>query len=156
MVSDGEFDDCFQTALTWHTRAPLHFERAWTELCYGERLRRARRRGDAREPLTHAADTFRSLGARLWLERTERELAAAGQRAEKLDSPAPWSQLTGAETRVARQIIEGATYEEAASALYVSPRTIEAHLRQMYRKLGVRSRAELTHLLMSHPVAIRT
>lgn len=61
----------------------------------------------------------------------------------------PWSQLTAAETRVTRQIIDGANYEEAAIALFLSPRTIETHLRQIYRKLGVRSRTELTRILSS-------
>ena len=123
--------------------------RAWTQLCYGERLRRARRRRDARTQLSRAADTFRALGADAWLRRAERELAAAGQRASAPRPPTLWSQLTAAETRVTRQIIDGATYEEAATALFLSPHTIEAHLRQIYRKLGVRSRTQLTRILSS-------
>ena len=73
----GHFDE----ALARFAPLPLPFDRAWTELCYGERLRRARRRRHARTHLSRAADTFRALGAETWLRRAERELAAAGQRA---------------------------------------------------------------------------
>jgi DNA-binding CsgD family transcriptional regulator len=137
-------DGPFQQALEWHRQAPLPFDRARTELCYGERLRRARRRVDAREQLSRASATFHALGATIWAERAERELAAAGYSRPAPAEQSPWAELTAAETRVAQVILEGATYDEAASALFVSPRTIETHLRQIYRKLGVRSRSELT------------
>jgi DNA-binding CsgD family transcriptional regulator len=139
-----EMDGPFQQALEWHRQAPLPFDRARTELCYGERLRRARRRVDAREQLSRASATFHALGATIWAERAERELAAAGYSRPAPAEQSPWAELTAAETRVAQVILEGATYDEAASALFVSPRTIETHLRQIYRKLGVRSRSELT------------
>ena len=144
----AEIDDYFQTALQWHSRAPLPFDRARTELCYGERLRRARRRVDAREQLTRASATFHALGATIWAQRAERELAAAGYSRAAPAPQSPWAELTAAETRVAGVILEGATYDEAANALLVSPRTIETHLRQIYRKLGVRSRSELTRRLV--------
>ena len=149
LANDDAFAAHFDDALAKFRPLPLPFDRAWTQLCYGERLRRARRRRDARTQLSRAADTFRALGAEAWLRRAERELAAAGQRASAPRPPTPWSQLTAAETRVTRQIIDGATYEEAATALFLSPRTIETHLRQIYRKLGVRSRTELTRVLSS-------
>ena len=91
--------------------------------------------------------TFRSLGAKIWAERAERELAAAGYSRRSPAEQSPWADLTAAETRVAKVILEGATYDEAASALFVSPRTIETHLRQIYRKVGVRSRSEMTRRL---------
>jgi len=145
----SEIDDHFQDALDWHRGLPLPFDRARTELAYGERLRRARRRSDAREQLERASATFGALGARIWGERAERELAAAGYGGRVPAEQSPWAELTAAETRVAQVIIDGATYDEAASALFVSPRTIETHLRQIYRKLGVRSRSELTRRLAS-------
>jgi DNA-binding CsgD family transcriptional regulator len=148
LASTEEMDVLFETALSWHERAPLPFDRARTELCYGERLRRARRRVDAREQLGRASATFHALGAAVWGERAERELAAAGYSRATPTAQSPWAQLTAAETRVAGVILEGATYDEAASALFVSPRTIESHLRQIYRKLGVRSRSELTRRLV--------
>jgi DNA-binding CsgD family transcriptional regulator len=143
----SEIDQHFQDALQWHHRTPLPFARARTELCYGERLRRARRRIDAREQLGRASATFRGLGATIWAERAERELAAAGYRRNSPAEQSLWAGLTAAETRVAQVILEGATYDEAASALFVSPRTIETHLRQIYRKVGVRSRSELSRRL---------
>jgi DNA-binding CsgD family transcriptional regulator len=142
-----EIEEHFEDALRWHARAPLPFARARTELCYGERLRRARRRSDAREQLVRASATFHALGATIWAQRAERELAAAGYSRRTPAEHSPWAELTAAETRVAQVIVEGATYEEAASALFVSPRTVESHLRQIYRKVGVRSRSELTRRL---------
>jgi DNA-binding CsgD family transcriptional regulator len=147
LAAETEFDPHFQAALALHDRVPNPFERARTELCFGERLRRARRRTEAREHLTRATDTFATLGASLWLARAEHELSLAGQRQRFERHTSPWAELTAAETRVAEVIVEGATYAEAAAALFLSPRTIEAHLRQMYRKLDVRSRSELTKLL---------
>jgi DNA-binding CsgD family transcriptional regulator len=149
----AEIDAHFTRALQWHERAPLPFARARTELCYGERLRRARRRVDAREQLARASATFHALGATIWAERAERELAAAGYSRQSPAEQSPWAQLTAAETRVARVILEGATYDEAASALFVSPRTIETHLRQIYRKVGVRSRSEMTRRLAASVAA---
>ncbi|HEY1715424.1 MAG TPA: AAA family ATPase [Solirubrobacteraceae bacterium] len=147
LATSTEIDEHFQRALEWHDRAPLPFTRARTQLCYGERLRRARRRVDAREQLAAASATFHALGATIWAERAERELAAAGYSRQSPAEQSPWAELTAAETRVARVILEGATYDEAASALFVSPRTIETHLRQIYRKVGVRSRSEMTRRL---------
>jgi DNA-binding CsgD family transcriptional regulator len=143
----AEIEEHFEDALQWHARAPLPFARARTELCYGERLRRARRRSDAREQLVRASATFHALGATIWAQRAERELAAAGYSRRTPAEHSPWAELTAAETRVAQIIVEGATYDEAASALFVSPRTVESHLRQIYRKVGVRSRSELTRRL---------
>jgi DNA-binding CsgD family transcriptional regulator/HEPN domain-containing protein len=143
----AEIDEHFQDALRWHSRTPLPFARARTELCYGERLRRARRRTDAREQLVRASATFHALGAKIWAQRAEGELAAAGYNRRSPTTHSPWAELTAAETRVAQVIVEGATYDEAASALFVSPRTVESHLRQIYRKVGVRSRSELTRRL---------
>jgi DNA-binding CsgD family transcriptional regulator len=147
LATSADLDEHFTRALEWHDRAPLPFARARTELCYGERLRRARRRVDAREQLARASATFHALGATIWAERAERELAAAGYSRQAPAEQSPWAELTAAETRVARVILEGATYDEAASALFVSPRTIESHLRQIYRKVGVRSRSEMTRRL---------
>ncbi len=73
--------------------------------------------------------------------------AALGRPEQTRAQPTPWAALTAAETRVAQVILEGATYNEAANALFVSPRTIETHLRQIYRKVGVRSRSELSRRL---------
>jgi DNA-binding CsgD family transcriptional regulator len=115
----------------------LPFELARTQLCFGERLRRARRRVDARAELEAAHATFNALGAALWARRAEQELAAAGGGVADDDA------LTPREREVCRLVAGGATNAEAAAALFVSPRTIEHHLRMAYRKLGMRSRSEL-------------
>jgi DNA-binding CsgD family transcriptional regulator len=120
---------------------PLRFELARTRLCFGERLRRARRRGEAREHLAAAHETFVALGAPHWARRAEQELAAAGARTARSAADAD---LTPREREVCRLVAGGATNAEAATALYLSARTVEHHLRMAYRKLGVRSRSELT------------
>ena len=108
----------------------------------GRALRRERRRTEARVQLTAALAGFDRLGARPWAARARAELAAAeGGRArvhEAQETP-----LTHKEGEVADLVAAGATNREVAAALFVSPRTVEHHLRQVYRKLGIRSRTEL-------------
>ena len=129
----------------------MPFEQARTQLHYGMRLRRARRRTEAREHLRAACETFTALGASIWAQTAHGELAAAGAPERPKREQSPWLELTAAETRVAQAILDGATYQEAATALFLSPKTIEAHLGRAYRKLGVRSRSELTKLLGRTP-----
>jgi len=124
----------------------MPFERARTELCLGERLRRARRRAEAREPLRSALEAFERLGAAPWSERARVELSASGETARRRD-PYAAEQLTPQELQVALVVGRGATNKEAGAALFLSPKTIETHLGHVYRKLNVRSRTELAHLL---------
>jgi DNA-binding CsgD family transcriptional regulator len=151
LAGDNGFDEHFQRALDWHGRVPLPLEQARTELLYGHQLRRRRRRSDARTQLASASATFHALGARVWAERADQELAAAGYGTRSAAGASPWARLTAAEARVAQVIVGGATYQEAAAQLFVSPRTVESHLRQAYRKLGVRSRTELSRALSDPP-----
>ncbi len=137
----GSWEDAFERALALHDRVPTPFERARTELCYAERLRRARKRGDARARLRSALEVFDSLGALPWSERARAELRASGQKARRRSTPV--DALTEQELTVARLVMGGATNREAASTLFVSPKTIEFHLGNVYRKLEVRSRTEL-------------
>jgi len=95
----------------------------------------------------NAATAFAELGATMWSVRAEGELALTGQRGRSEPQLSPWAKLSAGEIRVAEVIIDGATNTEAVTALFISPRTVETHLRQIYRKLGVRSRSELTRLL---------
>jgi DNA-binding CsgD family transcriptional regulator len=142
LAADKQVEANFQRALTWHDRVACPFERARTELCFGERLRRARRRSDAREPLRRALAGFEALAAAPWLDRTSAELRATGERARRR-TPETADRLTPQELQVAQLIAGGATNREAAAALFVTPKTIESHLGHVYRKLGVRSRVEL-------------
>ncbi|MFO7572882.1 MAG: LuxR C-terminal-related transcriptional regulator [Gaiellaceae bacterium] len=138
---DGRWQDAFEEALALHEQVPTPFERARTELCYGERLRRARRRADARARLRSALEVFDSLGAAPWSERARAELRASGETARRRSSPV--DALTTQELAVVKLVVAGATNREAAATLFVSPKTVEFHLGNVYRKLAVRSRSEL-------------
>jgi DNA-binding CsgD family transcriptional regulator/tetratricopeptide (TPR) repeat protein len=142
LADDDAFEDHFAEALAWHARTPTPFERARTELCQGERRRRARRAREARVPLTAALQTFEALGAEPWADKARRELRATGARPRR-PPPASSEPLTPQELQVAVTVAGGATNKEAATALLISAKTVEYHLSKVYAKLGVRSRAEL-------------
>jgi DNA-binding CsgD family transcriptional regulator len=142
VADDAGFADWFEQALRWHEATPDTFERARSELAYGERLRRARRRGDARPHLRAAYAAFHELGAEPWAERSRLELEATGETARRRD-PSTLDQLTPRELQIALELASGLTTREAAAKLYLSPKTIEYHLRSVYRKLGIASRGEL-------------
>jgi DNA-binding CsgD family transcriptional regulator len=142
IADDDEFEATFRTALALTQQRTAPFELARTQLCFGERLRRARRRTDAREQLHGSLDIFVALGAQPWADRALRELRATGERARRR-APDTADQLTPQELQVALIAADGATNKEAAAALFISPKTIETHLNRVYRKLGVRSRVEL-------------
>jgi DNA-binding CsgD family transcriptional regulator len=153
LLAGDEFEDEFLSALVLHDRFPGVFERARTELCYGERLRRERRRLEARPYLTSAFAVFEQVSAVPWAERARRELQATGASARPRNDPAAADQLTSQELRVALVVAEGATIREAAAQLFLSPKTIEAHLGRTYRKLGVHNRAQLANTLAFRSVA---
>ena len=135
----------FEQALALHQNGRRPFERARTELAYGTCLRRMRKRMAARQPLGIALDIFESLGATRWAERARQELRACGQSARKRD-PSTLLRLTPQELQVARFVAEGRPTREVAAQLFLSPRTVEFHLRNVFTKLGISSRAELAGL----------
>ena len=137
-------DEMFRSALDHHSRSQRPFERARTELSYGECLRRARRRVDAREHLRAALDTFEDLRAAPWRERALQELRASGERARQRDQHA-LPQLTAQELQVARFVAQGLSNRDVAAQLFLSPRTIDFHLRNVFTKVGVSSRTQLAH-----------
>jgi DNA-binding CsgD family transcriptional regulator len=121
------------------------FPRAHTELLYGRLLRRRRRNVEARTHLRRAAETFRLLDAVPWAEQSVRELRAAGERVE---TPAPSGPaLTAQQERIASLVAGGATNREVAQELHLSPRTVDHHLRNVFARLGVRSRTEMARLI---------
>jgi DNA-binding CsgD family transcriptional regulator len=122
------------------------FEDARTRLCLGERLRRIGRRAEARAPLREALTGFERLGASPWSARAAAELQATGEVVRRRD-PASLDELTPQELRVATTLAAGATTRQAAAALYLSPKTVEYHLRHVYLKLGINSRAALASAL---------
>ena len=111
----------------------------------GEVLRRQRKRIEARQVLAEALNTFDRLGAVPWAGRAQIELAATGEKARKRDV-AGTRDLTSQELQIALAVTQGATNREAAAQLFLSPRTVEAHLSSAYRKLGARSRTELVRM----------
>jgi DNA-binding CsgD family transcriptional regulator len=135
----------FEKALALHRDARRPFERARTEIAYGISLRRMRKRMAARAPLGTALDVFESLGAAPWAQRAREELRACGQSARKRD-PSSLLSLTPQELQVARFVAEGRPTREVAAHLFLSPRTVEFHLRNVFAKLGISSRAELAGL----------
>jgi DNA-binding CsgD family transcriptional regulator len=150
VAEDDAFDEAFREALQQHVRAPDAFEEARTRLCYGQRLRRARRRVDARSELRRAFAIFDRLGAARWRDIAAAELAATGETARRRDV-STLDDLTPQELSIATLLAGGRTTREAAATLFVSPKTIEYHLRHVYQKLGVRSREELTAALRPAP-----
>ena len=142
LAPDDEIDRHFGEALAWHDQTPDVFEAARTRLLYGARLRRARLRLQAREHLRAALATFDHLGATPWSDITSAELAATGETARRRD-PSTRNDLTPRELQIALLLASGSTTREAAAALFLSPKTIEFHLRSVYRKLDIDSRDEL-------------
>lgn len=143
LAPTASFDEEFVEGLRWHSRSQMPFEQARTELCYAERLRRVRRPREAQAHFRSALGTFGRLGAAPWLLRARRGLAGRGERRRAMSRPP----LTPHESQVASLVQRGATNKEAAAVLFVTPKTIEYHLANIYRKLGVRSRTELVWLL---------
>ena len=139
---DDGLDARFGEALRLHDEGPDTFERARTLLLLGARLRRARRRVDARGPLEEARGDFERLGARLWADNASAELEATGLRA-RARRAGPVLDLTARELQIAELLAEGRTTREVAAALFLSPKTVEYHLRHVYTKLDITSRAEL-------------
>jgi DNA-binding CsgD family transcriptional regulator len=144
--AQGDYDAAFLSALRWHDGTERPFEEARTRLCYGERLRRARKKAAARTQLQIALTTFVRLGAKSFADRARQELIATGM---ELMPPTgrPTDLLTPRELQVALALSEGATTREAAASLFVSPKPIEYHLAHVYQKLGLASRRDLRRVL---------
>jgi DNA-binding CsgD family transcriptional regulator len=124
------------------TRLRLDLARA--HLLYGEWLRRERRRLDARKELRVAYDLFSGFGMEAFAERARVELQATGERARKRTVDT-LDQLTPQEAQVSRLAAQGHTNREIAAQLFISPSTVEYHLRKAFRKLDVKSRTQLAH-----------
>lgn len=144
LAPEGDATRLFEEAIGLSGDArPLDAARA--RLLYGEQLRRQRRRADARAELRAALETFESLGATPWADRARAELRATGETTHKR-TPDALSQLTPQELQVARLVAEGLSNKQVAAQLFLSPRTIDAHLRSVFAKLGITSRTQLARL----------
>ena len=140
-------DEAFAEAHRLVAAEPSPFERARTELCWGERLRRAHRRVEARRHLEEALTRFEALGAAPWAEKAARELRSSGTHARRGPQNATRT-LTAAESQIAALVAEGMTNKDIAAALFLSPKTIEFHLGHIYRKLDIHSRTQLARALL--------
>ena len=128
------------------TRAPAaRYDEARTHLAYGEWLRRTQRRVDAREHLRRALETFNDLHAEPLVDRATAELRASGETARKRDV-STLVELTPMELKVAQLVASGLSNKEVAAQIWVSPRTVAFHLRNVFAKAGVTSRGELAQL----------
>jgi ATP/maltotriose-dependent transcriptional regulator MalT len=147
MAADDAVDAHFARAIELHEETRQPFETARTQLLHGERLRRARRRADARAPLRSALATFERLGAEPWTERARSELRATGGPTGSAAPAIATDELTAQELQIALQVAQGRTNREVAAALFLSAKTIAYHLGSIYRKLGIRRRTELAAAL---------
>ena len=150
LASDDGQDRHFAEALRLHAPVGRPFDTARTQLLYGESLRRRRRRADARKYLRAAHETFERLGAKPWAEQARKELLASGETARKRDVNTT-EQLTPQELQIARFVAEGETNRAIATLMFLSPRTVDYHLRKIFAKLGLSWRAELIRMFLSEP-----
>jgi DNA-binding CsgD family transcriptional regulator len=130
-----------ELAMAAHQRLPMPFELARTQLLLGQLHRRQRRRDAATATLREVLQDFQRLGTTIWAERAAAELArdAVGRRRGR--------ELTATEVRVAELTVSGMTNRDIAAALFISPKTVEVNLTRIYRKLNIKSRAELYQAL---------
>jgi DNA-binding CsgD family transcriptional regulator len=148
LAADADFPALFDQAIRQHAQTLDAFETARTRLAYGERLRRARNRVLAREQLRAALDSFEHLGAGPWADRASAELAATGETRMRR-GPGTIDELTPQELQIALALAGGRTTRETAASMFLSPKTVEYHLRHVYQKLGIHSRDELARILAS-------
>jgi DNA-binding CsgD family transcriptional regulator len=144
LAARGDLDaavDSARAAMSEHDRLPMPFERARTQLLLGQLLRR--QRSEATGVLREALAAFEKLGTTLWADRARAELAGAKPRTRTSEGLSPTEQ------RVAELAASGMTNRDVATELFISAKTVEATLARVYRKLGIRSRAELGRHMQS-------
>ncbi len=147
MIATGpDAEAHYLRALALHEPQSRPFERARTELCYGEWLRRSRRTLDARAHLTTALRVFEDLGSAPWAARARAELGATGAATPRPAASDVFTDLTPQELHITQLAAQGLSNRDIAAQLFLSPRTVAYHLYKAYPKLGVSSRADLAGL----------
>jgi ATP/maltotriose-dependent transcriptional regulator MalT len=141
-------DSCYRESINHLGRTRMRAELARAHLLYGEWLRRENRRVDARAQLRTAHDMLDAMGMEAFAERARRELLATGETVRKRTTETR-DDLTAQETQIAQLAAQGHTNPEIGGQLFLSPRTIEWHLRKVFTKLGISSRRELAGALAS-------
>jgi DNA-binding CsgD family transcriptional regulator len=151
LLRDGEeAEDCYREAIERLGRTRARVDLARAHLVYGEWLRRARRRLDARGHLRTAHELFAAMGADAFADRAARELQATGETARKRSIETA-DELTAQEYQVARLARDGLSNPEIGARLFISPRTVQYHLRKVFGKLDISSRSQLETALPVEP-----
>jgi DNA-binding CsgD family transcriptional regulator len=149
LLAEGtDAEDFYRESIRQLERCRMAVDLARAHLLYGQWLRRARRRRDARAELNTAHDMFTRMGAERFAELAAAELRATGEHA-RARTPDTAAGLTPQESRIADLTAAGASNSEIAAELFISPSTVDYHLRKVFRKLGVTSRTQLASRLKS-------
>jgi DNA-binding CsgD family transcriptional regulator len=149
LLSEGDAAELlYREAIERLSRTRVRVELARAHLLYGEWLRRAGRRRDARAHLRTAREMLTAMGAAAFAERARRELLATGETV-RTRSVETRDELTAQEMQIAQLASDGRTNPEIGAQLFISPRTVEWHLRNVFTKLAIRSRRELAIALAS-------
>ena len=147
LLQDGtQAEDCYREAIAHLQRASVGVELARAQLLYGEWLRRAGRRVEAREQLRDAHAFLTESGVDAFAERARRELAATGETVRKRTVDTQ-QDFTSQELHIARLAAQGLTNPEIGAQLFISPRTVEWHLGKVFGKLGITARRHLAAAL---------
>jgi ATP/maltotriose-dependent transcriptional regulator MalT len=156
LLSEGEAaEELYRRAIERLGRTRFRIELARAHLLYGEWLRRERRRLDARAQLRTAYEMLAGIGMEGFAQRARRELAATGEKARKR-SPETRDDLTPQERQIARLARDGFSNPEIGAQLFISPRTVEWHLRQVFMKLRISSRRQLRTAMSSDGELVRS
>jgi DNA-binding CsgD family transcriptional regulator len=142
LAADADAEGCHRESISQLERCRATVDLARAHLLYGQWLRRAKRRRGAREQLRAAHDMFTAMGAERFADQAAAELRAAGEHAWP-SAPQTVADLTPQEARIADLAAAGASNSEIAAQLFISPSTVDYHLRKMFRKLNVTSRTQL-------------
>jgi DNA-binding CsgD family transcriptional regulator len=148
LLSDGDTAErLYLESIERLGRTRMRVDLARAHLLYGEWLRRARRRIDARAQLRMAHDMLESMGMEAFAERARRELQATGETARRRSVATGDEQLTAQEAQIARMARDGLSNPEIGVRMFTSPRTVQYHLRKVFSKLGIESRSQLDRIL---------